>query len=195
MKILNEKFLKSLCFELLYNPEDEQEGSFKVYLQKVKNYKNRVIILVYGKGNASPTQHPEQTYRALTSMLNEINLSIDEAEVYVDLLEYVGIKDNRIYKWESTNKSYFDKVEQIHLDNNKVLSNFFYSYYKDKWSTLINSTLNQREKIDIFARIFSESFLDEYLIQELTNKFHNKLVEVSDKNENLVDYFTCIRSN
>ncbi|EGD46754.1 hypothetical protein Cpap_1293 [Ruminiclostridium papyrosolvens DSM 2782] len=195
MKILNGKFLKSLSFELLYNPDDEQQGSFKVYLQKVKSYKKHAIILVYGKGNVSPAQYPEQTYKSLKQMLNEISINMDETEVYVDLLEYVGIKDNRIYKWESSNCSYFDKVEQINFDNNKVLSDFFYGYYKDKWSTLISSTLNQREKIDIFARIFSESFLDEYLIQELTNKFHNKLIEVSDKNENLVEYFTSRTTN
>jgi len=123
-------------------------------------------------------------------VLNGLNIDINKVEIYVDLLEYVGMKNNRIYKWESSNGQYFDKVEQLSFRDNKVLSKFFYCYYKDKWSTLINSTLNQREKMDIVARVFAESFLDDYLIQELTNKFHTKLIEVSQKDSDLIDYFT-----
>lgn len=190
MSLLNKKYLKALSLELFYNSDDQSIGSFKIYIQNVQNYVKDIIVLVYGKGNISPAQYPQHTYEAIINVLKDFNIDINNAEVYVDLLEYVGIKDNRIYKWESSNGVYFDKVEQINSLDNKVLNDFFYNYYIDKWSTLINSTLNQKEKMDIVARVFAESFLDDYLIQELTSKFHNKLVEVSNIDSNLIDYFT-----
>lgn len=195
MSFIKEKYLKAITLELFYDTEDQCQGSFKLYIQRVHNYIKNFLVLVYGKGNISPAQYPKQTYETIKSALRDLTIDIKKVDIYVDLLEYVGMKDNRIYKWISSNDQYFDKVEQVNISNDKVLSNFFYCYYKDKWSTLINSTLNQKEKIDIVARVFAESFLDNYLIEELTNKFHSKLIEVSQKDSDLIDFFTKTINN
>jgi hypothetical protein len=117
-----------------------------------------------------------------------MDLNLDDVEIYLDLLEYIGPKKDRIYRWQSRNNEFFDTLEQVEINENETLRLFIYSYYKDKWSTLIDSTLNNQEKINLIARVFAESYLDNYMIDDLTERFKKSLSKVKKDNQQLTNY-------
>lgn len=179
---------KSFSMEMFYDVNDKSHGSYKVFLQKVDNYQVEYLMLISGKGSVNPTQFPKNTFIGIKKLLHEMDLNLDDVEIYLDLLEYIGPKKDRIYRWQSRNNEFFDTLEQVEINENETLRLFIYSYYKDKWSTLIDSTLNNQEKINLIARVFAESYLDNYMIDDLTERFKKSLSKVKKDNQQLTNY-------
>ncbi|MGB4177858.1 MAG: hypothetical protein WBK53_07500 [Halanaerobiales bacterium] len=179
---------KSFSMEMFYDVNDKSYGSYKVFLQKADNYQVEYLMLISGKGSVNPTQFPKNTFIGIKKLLHEIDLNLDDVEIYLDLLEYIGPKKDRIYRWQSRNNEFFDTLEQVEINENETLRLFIYSYYKDKWSTLIDSTLNNQEKINLIARVFAESYLDNYMIDDLTERFKKSLSKVKKDNQQLTNY-------
>ncbi|MFY9394935.1 MAG: hypothetical protein WAP36_09635 [Halanaerobiales bacterium] len=179
---------KSFSMEMFYDVNDKSYGSYKVFLQKVDNYQVEYLMLISGKGSVNPTQFPKNTFIGIKKLLHEMDLNLDDVEIYLDLLEYIGPKKDRIYRWQSRNNEFFDTLEQVEINENETLRLFIYSYYKDKWSTLIDSTLNNQEKINLIARVFAESYLDNYMIDDLTERFKKSLSKVKKDNQQLTNY-------
>lgn len=179
---------KSFSMEMFYDVNDKSYGSYKVFLQKVDNYQVEYLMLISGKGSVNPTQFPKNIFIGIKKLLHEMDLNLDDVEIYLDLLEYIGPKKDRIYRWQSRNNEFFDTLEQVEINENETLRLFIYSYYKDKWSTLIDSTLNNQEKINLIARVFAESYLDNYMIDDLTERFKKSLSKVKKDNQQLTNY-------
>lgn len=184
--------LKSYSLDIYYDEKDTSLGSYKVFMQKVDHYQVEYLILISGKGTINPTQYPKNTFLGIKNVIHEMDLTFDDVEIYLDLLEYVGPKKDRIYRWKSSNNEFFDTLEQVDVNENETVKIFIYSYYKDKWSTLVDSTLNNQEKINLIARIFAESYLDNYMIDDLTLRFNKSLSKVKNDKQQLSNFLLKI---
>jgi len=180
--------LKSFSVDIFYDENNKSCGSYKVFFQKVDHYQVEYLLLISGKGSVNPTQYPKNTFIGVKKLLCQMDLNLNNVEIYLDLLEYVGPKKDRIYRWQSKNDEFFDTLEQVNISKNETIKYFIYSYYKDKWSTLIDSTLNNQEKINLIARIFAESYLDNYMIDDLTERFNKSLSKVKSDNQQLTNF-------
>ena len=95
-------------------------------------------------------------------------LDLDKCRVYLDLVEYLGIREPFLFKWElKKNGCLKSQVEPVAFSNLSLdASNLIRNYYSDKWSMFNESLLTNEEKAEIVGDLLSTSVLvlpEEYL--------------------------------
>ncbi|CAA7599586.1 Hypothetical protein DEACI_0212 [Acididesulfobacillus acetoxydans] len=88
--------LSSISAKIPYDADDEA-GTFRASL-KFDNESNSIFVLISSEGLVNPTQYPLETYKGIVNYLSIFDINIDKCLVYLDMLEYFGAHQNRIYK-------------------------------------------------------------------------------------------------
>ncbi|CAA7599585.1 Hypothetical protein DEACI_0211 [Acididesulfobacillus acetoxydans] len=63
----------------------------------------------------------------------------------------------------------------MNLDEDHKVISIVDDYYRDKWSTFVNSMLSNKEKVEILASLFAEDLVDEYARKDIAGRFYDSL--------------------
>lgn len=172
--------VRSVTADISYADTDTN-SDFRVHLAKKNDETWHPIILIVSRGVDNPLDYFSSTYKELTKFVTDFNLDISKCTIYIDLMEYLGIFQAFLFKWEvkmSNNKALTNKVYNIDIfsipdDHRKVLQNF----YKGRWSAFSESCLSSEEKVKLIASILSTSIFDDKSANQLQNDFKYRLFE------------------
>jgi hypothetical protein len=174
--------LRSLTANITCVSPDTLSNTFRVHLTKKDKSTWYPVILVISRGDFNPLEYFSVAYNELTQFTLDFNLKIEECSIYVDLMEYVGVFQPFLFRWEIS-----------HVDNNNVIKNeikdvdltkvpedhldIIKCYYKDRWSAFNESCLTSEEKAQLIANILSNSIFDDFSAEQMQSDFKYRLLE------------------
>lgn len=172
--------IKSFTVEVSLKNTNTISDSFKIHL--TRNDKGWVpTVLIVSKGDLNPLDFFSLTFSETKKMLHSFNLDIDSCEIYIDLMECLGIYNPYIFKWETSGKdslleNHLLEVDLVELPEEDL--NTLENYYKDRWSALTSSCLTTEEKIELIVNALSPLVFDKSTVDHLQLSFREKLFEV-----------------
>ncbi len=106
-------------------------------------------------------------------------LDLDKCRAYLDLVEYLGIREPFLFKWElKKNGCLKSQVEPVAFSNLSLdASNLIRNYYSDKWSMFNESLLTNEEKAEIVGDLLSTSVYDETNAENTSLSLKYKLLD------------------
>lgn len=120
-------------------------------------------VLIVARGEINPLDHCAEVYEKLGVFLKVYGLELDKCQVYLDLMEYLGIREPFLFKWElKKNGCLKSQVETVNFSDLPLDAlNLIKNYYSDKWSLFKESLLTNEEKVAVLGDILSTSVYDE----------------------------------
>lgn len=115
-------------------------------------------VLVISRGALNPLDFAHESWEALDYFLEKQGLAIDSCQVFLELMEYLGIRTNSLFRWTK------DNVVPTMPEDVQLLVD---AYYGDKWSLLTESLLTNEEKVDLVVARLAKSVYDDAAITGL----------------------------
>lgn len=142
--------------------KNDNQGFFRVFLMSCTNGW-LPEVLITSRGDINPLDYSEEVYGKLVAFLKLYGLDLEKCRVYLDLVEYLGIREPFLFKWEfKKNGCLKSQVEPVAFSNLSLdASNLIRNYYSDKWSMFNESLLTNEEKAEIVGDLLSTSVYDE----------------------------------
>lgn len=173
------KQVRSITANIVYNTTDYDTDSFRVFLKSKPNGKWHNLILIISRGDTNPLENYSLTLEGVSEFIEEQGLDINSCKIYLDLMEYLGIRSDYLFKWD-INDNYnndFSKIQPIKFNSlSKHDQDIIKSYYEDRWSVLTESLLTNEEKAELVANAFTTSVYDENSAMGVQLSFKYKLL-------------------
>lgn len=137
-------------------------------------------VLITARGDINPLDHCEEIYEKLGVFLNSYGINLDKCRLYLDLMEYQGIREPFLFKWElKKNGCLKNQVKTVAFSDLPLDTlNLIKNYYSDKWSIFKESLLTNEEKVEIVGDLLSTSVYDEINVEKTSLSLKYKLLEV-----------------
>lgn len=158
--------------------KNEIQGFFRVFLMScTSGWLPEVLIT--SRGDINPLDYSEEVYEKLVDSLKFYGLNLEECRVYLDLMEYLGIREPFLFKWElKKNGCLQSQVELVAFSDLSLdASNLIRNYYSDKWSVFKESLLTNEEKVEIVGDLLSASVYDEINAENTSLSLKYKLLD------------------
>lgn len=168
--------------------KNSSANTFRVFLSK-DNSGWLPIILIVTKGDFNILDFFEEVFSSTSEFLKNLNLDINECKVYIDLMEYLGIRTPYLFKWEPKKNNMISAnlvpIQFFQLDVADL--DVIKSYYNDKLSIFTDSLLTNEEKAELIASVLSSSIFDEISIDGVQTSIKFKLLDAI-KNGNSLNW-------
>lgn len=159
-----------------YNGDIGVNNGFKLHVKKGKNEDSPYFFIVAPIGVLSPRSKAREIFFTLDNIANTHHIDLEKAEILLDLVEINGIDKEHLFKWIFTpkNENMHDEIKEIE-DVSLEWKEIITTYYKEKYSILWDSSLNNKQKVDIAAYAIAENCYDEFSAENIARNFKTTL--------------------
>lgn len=163
--------LYSTEFNFYYLGENNFENGFKVALLDTNSL---IIAIISPIGRMNPRTKAVEIYRTIDNLLINLNLENKQRRFFLDLLFINGMSKDYLYEWHfQTNNSEIDD-NICNIDNNLLdeeVNSVIRNYCNSKLSVFTNSSLNDKQKIEIAAYNIANNNFDEFTLENWMKYF------------------------
>lgn len=168
--------LSTLSLTFDYKGDIGINNGFKLYIKKCKEVNSSYYFIISPVGIVNPRTKAREIYHTVVNIAENLQISWNDITIFLDLLEFSGIEKKHIFKWvfsEKNNKIQDDIKEISHSSDDWI--NFLSAYYNEKFSALTNSSLNNKQKVEIAAYALAENCYDEFSAENIAKIFRTIL--------------------
>jgi hypothetical protein len=168
--------LSTMTFTFNYKGEIGANNGFKLYIKKSEENTSSCYFIITPVGIVSPRTKAREIYPTLVNVAKSLEINWKDIVIVLDLLEINGIEKKHLYKWvfSETKEKIQDEIKEISelsSEWEKVIS----TYYNEKFSMLMNSALNNKQKVEISAYALAENCYDEFSAENIAKNFKHIL--------------------
>lgn len=162
--------------------KNSSANSFRIFFSKDSSGWLPIILIV-SKGDFNVLDYFEEVFDSVSDFLKSFNLDINECKIYLDLMEYLGIRASYLFKWEPKKSNSISanlvpvQIFQLDLTDLEVIK----LYYNDKLSIFTDSLLSNEEKAELIASVLSSSVFDEVSVDGVQTSIKFKLLDAIKK--------------
>lgn len=178
--------LSTLSLTFDYQGEIGINNGFKLYIKKCKEENSSYYFIVSPVGIVNPRAKAREIYHTVVNIAENLQISWNDITIFLDLLEFSGIEKKHIFKWvfSEKNKKIQDEIKEISHSSDEWI-NVLSSYYNEKFSTLTNSSLNNKQKVEISAYALAENCYDEFSAENIVKNFRTILKNAVNRKKTL----------
>lgn len=168
--------LSTLSLTFDYKGDIGINNGFKLYIKKCKEVNSSYYFIISPVGIVNPRTKAREIYHTVVNIAENLQISWNDITIFLDLLEFSGIEKQHIFKWvfsEKNNKIQDDIKEISHSSDDWI--NLLSAYYNEKFSALTNSSLNNKQKVEIAAYALAENCYDEFSAENIAKMFRTIL--------------------
>lgn len=178
--------LSTLSLTFDYQGDIGINNGFKLYIKKCKEENSSYYFIVSPVGIVNPRAKAREIYHTVVNIAENLQISWNDITIFLDLLEFSGIEKKHIFKWvfSEKNKKIQDEIKEISHSSDEWI-NVLSSYYNEKFSTLTNSSLNNKQKVEISAYALAENCYDEFSAENIVKNFRTILKNAVNRKKTL----------
>lgn len=178
--------LSTLSLTFDYKGDIGINNGFKLYIKKCKEENSSYYFIVSPVGIVNPRTKAREIYHTVVNIAENLQISWNDITVFLDLLEFSGIEKKHIFKWifSEKNNKIQDEIKEISHSSDDWI-NVLSAYYNEKFSALTNSSLNNKQKVEISAYALAENCYDEFSAENIAKIFRTILKNAVNKKKTL----------
>lgn len=163
--------LSSMEFNFNYAGNDGKKNGFKIFL----NYSNHLVIVVVSPvGRINPRTKALEIYNTIKKLLISLDMTSYPRKIFLDLLAIKGLSNSNIVQW-SFSEVNDNVIDEVNIVDNNLLDDqesiILENYYEGQFTILSNSTLNDKQKIEIIAHHLAPNYYDTFMLDNLMKYF------------------------
>ncbi|MED3962835.1 hypothetical protein [Niallia taxi] len=168
----NQSSLSTMTFTFNYKGDIGLDNGFKLHIKKGEVDTFCYYFIVTPVGIVSPRSKAKEIYFTLLNLADILQINWEDIEIILDLLEIKGVEQKHLYKWifSGNNEDISDEIIELN-EISMDLNNVFSKYYNEMFSTFTNSTLNNKQKVELSAYALAETCYDEFSAENISKNF------------------------
>jgi hypothetical protein len=178
--------LSTLSLTFDYKGDIGINNGFKLYIKKCKEENSSYYFIVSPVGIVNPRTKAREIYHTVVNIAENLQISWNNITIFLDLLEFSGIEKKHIFKWvfSEKNNKIQDEIKEISHSSDDWI-NVLSAYYNEKFSALTNSSLNNKQKVEISAYALAENCYDEFSAENIAKIFRTILKNAVNRKKTL----------
>lgn len=110
--------LRFITAEISCPQSQTHNNSFRVVISKDSD-RWKPLVLIVSRGSFNPLEYSQETLNSVNEFLNEFNLDMFKCDIYLDIMEYLGIHVPYLFRWNVKRKNNYieNNVEEIDINS------------------------------------------------------------------------------
>lgn len=176
--------LNSVSFN--YNYLNDKESGYRIYAftNGLPDNLMQNIMIISAFGSVNPRFKVTEIYANITKIAEFLSLDMSGLFIFLDLIEFIGIKEKYFFKWEfkEQNGNVSDSIKDIFFQEMSYSENKIIEDYNGITKSIIfNTHLNSKQIIDIMAFVLRDKCYDDITIEHMVKNFKLSLKKLQDE--------------